>query len=74
VQEVIWLAVERFRRTLDRSEGDRNRGRRPRRRHHRAARGENEEGGMEGMGERGVPCQDGQEEEHRRRIATQGPP
>jgi hypothetical protein len=70
VQEVIWLAVERVRQTLDRLEGDRNRGRRPMRRHHRAARGENEEGGMEGMGERGGHGQDGQEEEDRRRIAT----
>jgi hypothetical protein len=44
VQEVIWLAVEKVWRTLDELEGDRNRARRPKRRHQSAAKSKNEGG------------------------------
>jgi hypothetical protein len=71
VQEVIWLAVERVRQTLDMLEGNKNRGRSSRRRHQRAANGKNEAGGMGRIGERSRHSQNGQEDEDRRRIATQ---
>jgi hypothetical protein len=41
VQEAIWLAFEKVRQTLGRLEEDRNRGREPRRKYQRAARGRN---------------------------------
>jgi hypothetical protein len=74
VQEVIWLAVEGVRRTLNRLEGDRNRGRMPRRRHQWAARGGHEEERMGGMGDRGGHGQDGQEEEDKEEDCHPGSP
>ncbi len=57
------MAVERVRRTLARLEEDRNRGRKPRRKNQRAARGGNDEGDVEPMRKRSGHGQQGQEEE-----------
>ncbi len=74
VQQVVWFAVERVRRSLDRLEEDRTRGRSLRRRSQRAGQGGNDKDGVGQIGERGGHGQDGQEDKDRRRNSAQDPP